>query len=213
MSPYKTMLGAVLLFMLAIAPCAALPFVHADVPQKSESRSEGLMSSKEAEKAIAGVAQEAILALKNKDAKALQKLAHPDKGIRFTPYAYVDLKHDVRLSREQLSHAFKDSTVYEWGAYDGTGDPIKLTFNEYYESFIFNRDYSKSEQVGFNEAVMQGNTINNIREAYPNGVFVEYHFSKGPDGNVMGLSSLRLVFEQLAGQWYLVGIIHDEWTI
>jgi hypothetical protein len=29
----------------------------------------------------------------------------------------------------------------------------------------------------------------------------------------MDWQSLRLVFEETAGNWYLVGIVHDQWTI
>jgi len=43
---------------------------------------------------------------------------------------------------------------------------------------------------------------------------VEYHFP-GIDPQYGGLDwrSLRLVFQQSGGEWYLVGIIHDQWTI
>jgi hypothetical protein len=29
----------------------------------------------------------------------------------------------------------------------------------------------------------------------------------------MDWRSLRLVFEEQGGSWYLVGIVHDQWTI
>ncbi|MBC8079151.1 MAG: hypothetical protein H7X86_02315 [Gorillibacterium sp.] len=180
---------------------------------RTAASDDGTLSPEEAKKEVGEVAQAAIIAIKNKDTKALQQLVHPAKGIRFTPYASVDLIKNVVLRPAQLKDIFHNPTVLEWGVYDGRGDPIQLTFNNYYNRFIFNRDFSNAERVGYNEIVQQGNSLSNIRQAYPNGVFVEYNFSKSPEGNEIGWSSLRLVFEKDKGAWALVGIIHDEWTI
>ncbi|WP_155613728.1 hypothetical protein [Paenibacillus peoriae] len=162
--------------------------------------------------AIENESKTAIQALKNKDQKTLQQLTHPKKGIRFTPYATVTLNDDIVFDRVKIAEAFKDQTVYEWGSYDGSGDPINLTFEDYYKKFIFDRDYSRAERIGYNEIVHQGSSVINIREAYPHGIFVEYHFSHGKDGNDIGWTSLRFVFEKYVGKWYLVGITHDQWT-
>ncbi len=45
-------------------------------------------------------------------------------------------------------------------------------------------------------------------------VFIEYHFS-GFEEEYGGMDwvSLRLVFVQEGGQWYLVGLVNDRWTI
>lgn len=44
--------------------------------------------------------------------------------------------------------------------------------------------------------------------------YVEYHFpgfEKKYEGK--DWKSLRLVFEKKNDRWYLVGIVHDQWTI
>ena len=66
----------------------------------------------------------------------------------------------------------------------------------------------------FQQGIGQGNSINNIAQIYPSAVTVEYHF-EGFEEEYAGLDwrSLRLVFEASGGTWYLVGIVHDEWTI
>lgn len=206
---FPAILTAALLF-------AALPLPLADARTESISAllsDDGGLTAKQVKKEVGPVAKAAVVALKKKDMKALAKLALPELGIRFSPYATVDVVKDVVLRPAQLADAFQDKTVLEWGAYDGSGDPIKLTFADYDKRFIYNRDFAKAESVGYNQVLHQGNSLNNIKDAYPNGVFVEYHFSKSPDGNEIGWSSLRLVFEQHRGKWILVGIVHDEWTI
>jgi hypothetical protein len=58
-----------------------------------------------------------------------------------------------------------------------------------------------------------GNSIDNSSEFYPEAKIVEYYFSGfDPQYGGMDWRSLRLVFSELNDTWYLVGVIHDEWT-
>jgi hypothetical protein len=108
----------------------------------------------------------------------------------------------------------QDQTKYTWGKSMGTGEPITLTFAEYYQGFVYGADFMKAPKVGYNTVIGRGNTINNWPEVYPNGIMVEYHFP-GFDEKFQGMDwrSLRLVFEREKEIWYLVGIINDQWTI
>jgi len=164
---------------------------------------------------VAARASEAIMALKDGDLEELSSFVHPDKGVRFSPYATVQAGDDgdVVFSADELKSLMADPTVYHWGTYDGSGMPIELTFRQYYEEFVYDVDFARPDVVGFNERVGQGNSIDNIASAYPDGVMVEYHF-EGFDPEYAGMDwrSLRLVFEEEDGIWYLVGIVHDQWT-
>jgi hypothetical protein len=170
--------------------------------------------------AIAARAAQAILALRDHDIRQLTGLVHPVKGVTFSPYTYLRPlqgapgEADLVFSPAQLSGLWTDPTVYHWGTYDGSGEPIDLTFREYYGKFVYDVDFAQPDVVGFNETVGQGNTINNIATVYPNAVTVEYHFD-GFDPQYAGMDwrSLRLVLEEMDGTWYLVGIVHDQWTI
>jgi hypothetical protein len=168
------------------------------------------------DEAVAARAARAIMALKERDLDALAGLVHPDKGVRFSPYAYVRVgpEGDLVFGAAEIPGLLADPTVYRWGAFDGSGEPIELTFAAYYDRFVYDVDFARPDVVGLDETIGQGNTINNIAEVYPEGVTVEYHF-EGFDPQYDGLDwrSLRLVFEARGGTWYLVGIVHDEWTI
>jgi hypothetical protein len=154
-----------------------------------------------------------INALAEKDMTRLANFVHPEMGVRFSPYGFVREEHKVFMPGE-LDALIGSEQVYTWGAYDGTGDPIDLTFDDYYQEFVYSSDFANPEQMGVNERIGQGNTINNIGEFYPGSSFVEYHFS-GFEEQYEGMDweSLRLVFVQEDGSWWLVGIVHDEWTI
>ncbi|PIQ75927.1 hypothetical protein COU78_03085 [Candidatus Peregrinibacteria bacterium CG10_big_fil_rev_8_21_14_0_10_49_24] len=155
-----------------------------------------------------------ISALKARDLETLSQLSHPIKGVRFTPYTYVNGGRNIFFYAKDIPRAMDDPTYHRWGDYDGSGEPIYMTFAEYYDEFIYDHDYRNAPEVFWNQRVNRGNSIDNAAEAYPDSQIVEYHF---PGFNEqfggMDWSSLRLVFEQLDDTWYLVGIIHDQWTI
>lgn len=172
------------------------------------------ISSAEAKTIIQGRAEDVILAIKNKDSSKLANFTHPNLGVRFSPYSYVDTKNDLVFTASQLQNIFSDSKKYMWGAYDGSGFPIELTFKEYYHQFIYDQDFINAEEIGYNQIIGHGNVLNNNFEIYPNAIIVEFHFSGfDPKYGGMDWSSLRLVFEKKDSVWYLVGIVHDGWTI
>lgn len=151
--------------------------------------------------------------LKDQDFNNLSFFIHPTKGVRFTPYSYVDLQNLVFTS-QQIPSLLQSSQIYNWGNFDGTGDPINLTFSNYYDLFVYDVDFVNPHIIGNNIVIGTGNSLNNIEQAYPNGEFVEFHFTGFDPGLFeMDWKSLRLVFEDVNGDWYLVGIIHDQWTI
>jgi hypothetical protein len=168
---------------------------------------------------VAARAAQAILAIRDQDMAALAALVHPVKGVTFSPYTTIHPlqgapgQADMVFSPAQLAGLWTDPTVYHWGTFDGSGESIDRTFREYYGRFVYDVDFAQPQVVGLGETVGWGNTINNIATVYPNGVMVEYHF-EGLDPQYSGMDwrSLRLVLEELDGTWYVVGIVHDEWT-
>ena len=172
------------------------------------------------DEAVAAQTAGIIMALKNRNLENLSRFVHPDKGVRFSPYTYMRVEPgspegaDLVFSSAHIAEFFADQTAYNWGQFDGSGEPINLTFEAYFERFIYDADFARPHAVGYNEIIGWGNTINNIAEVYPSAVTIEYHF-EGFDPTFAGLDwrSLRLVLEEKEGAWYLVGIVHDEWTI
>ncbi|MBI2669782.1 MAG: hypothetical protein HYX20_01375 [Candidatus Yanofskybacteria bacterium] len=154
------------------------------------------------------VSAELVRVLHIRDMSKLAGFVHPTKGVRFSPYEFVESSHRVMTANQVRS---TDNTAYVWGNYDGNGDPIRLTFDAYYRQFVYDRDYIRAPRITRNGVVGKGNTTNNIREFYPRSVWMEYHYPAPSQRN--NWNSLWLVFEQLDGKWYLVGVVHGEWTI
>lgn len=169
--------------------------------------------------AIAARAAQAILALRDRDMRTLANLVHPAEGLRFSPYGYVRASagapegQDLVFSAAEVAGLWSDPTVYTWGSAAGSGAPIELTFADYYDEYVYDVDFAQPDVVGFDVTIGTGNTIDNIAEVYPGAFTVEYHF-EGFDPQYAGLDwrSLRLIFQETGGTWYLVGVVHDEWT-
>lgn len=204
-------------FLLALVACSAPP--TATVPStivviaSTSAPPTATPVPPTPQETVLALAGQTLAALKSQDMQAVAALAHPTQGVRFSPYAYVR-DEDLIFTPAQLQGLFADSTIYEWGAYDGSGEPIQRSFAAYYQEFVFDHDYTAAEAVSLNARLGFGNSIDNSHEVYPGAMVVEYYFPGfNPEYAGMDWAGLRLVFQQFEGRWVLVGIIHDQWTI
>jgi hypothetical protein len=160
--------------------------------------------------------KQVLTALKNKDYESFAGFIHPAQGVRFSPYSYVDTTSAILFSvqgfLEEVSK--KPQTKIIWGQYDGTGEPIVLTIDEYFKKFVYDADFLNAPKNSLNEMIGKGNSLNNLTAIYKDSDFTEHHFP-GFDQKYDGMDwcSLRLVFKNYNSKMYLVGIVHDQWTI
>ena len=155
----------------------------------------------------------AVAAFRDRDFTALAALAHPAKGVRFSPYAFVDVARHIVLDQATIRQGFTNTRTYVWGFTDGKGDPIDTNVEGYYKRYIYNKDYAKAPTIVIDQRTGKGNSLDNSATAYPGARVVEYYLPSTDPNTTLDWAALRLVFEEQAGTWYLVGIIHDEWTI
>ena len=165
------------------------------------------------EEILTTIATEILTMLKAKDYNAFATYFHPNDGVLFSPYAYIDTKTAKKLSRATFKQLITAHSAVNWGSYDGSGEPIKLTAQQYIEKFVYNADYLHAEKIAYNQFIGKGNSLNNLEKIYPKHPFIEYYFS-GFDKKYGGMdwSSLRLVFKQYQSNYYLIAIVHDQWT-
>lgn len=149
-----------------------------------------------------------------RDFERLAGLVHPEVGVRFSPYAYVAPEH-VTLTRDDLLEAAQGGVLTRtWGSYDGTGDPIELGLREYVDRYVYDAPYLAEGAMAIDRRQGHGNSLDNAADVYPGASIVEYHVpGRDPRYGGMDWRSLRLAFEDRGGRWYLVGVVHDEWTI
>lgn len=148
------------------------------------------------------------------DWAALAACVHPEQGVTFTPYSTVDPAGDLNFTADQIKNLVQDQTVYTWGFEDGRGDPIQMTIPQYFQRYVYDRDYTQVPQIGVDRIMTGGNALENLMEVYPGCRFVDFSFpSADPVNDGLDWSSLKLVFRPEAEHWYLVGVVHGEWTI
>ena len=162
---------------------------------------------------IAQQAQDIKQALLNKNYQAIIPHIHPVKGVRFSMYAYVQPDSDKVFNRQQFAQYLKESRVkFTWGEKDGTGDIYITTLPDYLGTWVAD-DLNKAESVSYDQFQGSGNSLNNLKEKYPNADFVEFYSEGTEQYSGMDWRALRLVFEAYQGQYYLVAIVNDQWTI
>ena len=157
------------------------------------------------------LAESTLALLKNKDWGALGALVHPEQGLTFSPWGYVDTKTAVRLGAGDVKALGSDKKVRVWGEHP-SGDPIKCTFAQYYDMFIFDEDYTSGAAVSAN-TITKSDFENNLFVFGNGSEFVEF-FIRGessPEGDDYYWSALRLVFAGYEGELCLVGVVHDQW--
>jgi flagellar basal body-associated protein FliL len=164
---------------------------------------------------LAGRERTVINLLQNGDLEQLAKYVHPKLGLHFSPFAFVDLKKDRVFSRKGLAEFFNDHHQYTWGYNEENGLSIHLTTADYYRAFVWDRAYADTGEISYSQNNSREFTTSNCFEVYPQAIIVEYRVSefasKGkPDTN---WRSIRLVFIAYNKNWYLVNIIHDQWTL
>lgn len=140
------------------------------------------------------------------------RYVHPEKGVLFSPYIYID-QNALTFDREQVNSLLKSDVVHHWGTFDGSGEAMELTANQYFETFIQIDLFTNPDEVIVNEMKQRGNMLNNVKEVFPNSKTVEFYVEGTETMAGMDWKSLLFVFEEYEKGLKLVAIVHDSWTI
>lgn len=202
------------LFLICFASCsdkkpiAEVQNISAELPVK-----DSLVKVKEIPvvKTLAEANNDVILYLKEKNYKAIGDYIHPKKGVLFSTYLYIQPKTDQHFTKEQYLDNLTSGKDFIWGLQDGTGEIYKTTLNKYLENWVFQRDFSEST-LAENKIEKKGNSINNIKEIFPESQFTVNHLEGTAEFSKMDWQNLILVFEEFEGKKYLVAILNDQWT-
>jgi len=162
---------------------------------------------------VLDLADECLELLKDKQWGALGSLVHRKQGLTFSPYGYVE-DGAVRLGMGDVKALDTYAKVHTWGHFDGSGEPIEMTFAQYYDRFIFDRDFTRAPQVSVDK-VIRTTMEENLYIFGNGGAFVEYHIPGSREDADHNWASLRLVFswEEDVEGLSLVAVVHDEWTV
>ena len=160
---------------------------------------------------LLNIATDLVSSLKSRDLDRIASVVHPDKGVRISPYAFVDIETDQMFSNDAVRALRSNADRINWGRYDGSGDVMELTFDQYYEKFLFSHDFTNAVYHSLDAAIGRGNTFNNSSEVYSTARMIEYHFP-ATSAESFDWASLRIFLELHEGAWKLVGLVNSQWT-
>lgn len=190
-------------------------FVDNKVDSSVQIKTDGISTGKIAvdkDKALKQINGEIIEALKDRNYKKFADFIHPEKGVQFSMYAFINPKEDKKFSKADFIQYMPTKTIFTWGVMDGSGDLYKATIDNYLTKWVYKKDFIKG-RVLINEFQGKGNSLNNLKEIYPKADFTE-NFIKGSEASSgMDWKCLRLVFEKFQEKYYIVAVINDQWTI
>ena len=182
---------------------------RAIIPQAKPETSDGNGTS--TEKTVINLNREIISVLKNGDHKKLSSSIHPEKGIRFSMYSFISAK-DKTFSKLEFEKYIDSDTKFTFGEKDGSGAVFTVSLNDYLEDWIFKKDFNKAK-INYQSFEGKGNTLNNIKEKYPDAITVENYLAGTVEYSYMDWNSLILIFEKSGDQYFLVGIANNQWTV
>ncbi|UFH31735.1 hypothetical protein LNP04_17495 [Chryseobacterium sp. C-71] len=188
------------------------PAVATDNLKRSNERTDTKQDALSTEVALKKTNDELIQALKVGYYDIFANYIHPKKGVRFSMYAFINKNEDKHFTKTDFEKYLPTKTVFTWGSRDGSGEIYKSTLEKYLKDWVFKKDFTKSE-YSFNQFRGGGNSLNNLKEMYPNTNFTENFIPGSEKYGGMDWNALRFVFEEYDGKYYVVAVINDEWTI
>ncbi|NIK13189.1 hypothetical protein [Alkalibacillus almallahensis] len=185
---------------------------NSDMTSESESSEES--SNQSPEDFVLERADQIIDQLANSNYEAVAEHVHEDQGLLFSPYVNVS-DEDLVFEANEVAQFASDESTYNWGNQDGSGKPIELKPMDYHNDYVFPKNYTSYDERNINKFKdRSGSTINNINEQFPDAHVVEYYVEGSGESADMNWNAINLVFEQNdQGEWKLVAIVNDQWTI
>lgn len=152
-------------------------------------------------------------ALDEQNMEDIAPLVHPEKGLTFSPYVYIE-EDAIVFDQADVAGILNSDEVFIWGHYDGEGSPIETTSREYFGGFLGMDPFLNADEVLIDDPQERGNTVNNIMDVFPDARIMEY-YKDGTDANAgMDWESIIFVYEpDDSGELKLVAIVRDMWTI
>jgi len=188
------------------------PAVSTDNLKRSNERTDTKQDALSTEVALKKTNDELLQAIKVGYYDVFANYIHPQKGVRFSMYAFTNKNEDKHFTKADFEKYQNSKTIFTWGSRDGSGEIYKATLNHYLKDWVFKKDFTKSE-YSFNKFKGGGNSVNNLKEMYPDSNFTENYIPGSEKNGGMDWNALRFVFEEFDGKYYVVAVVNDEWTI
>lgn len=204
---------------IVVASCAIVAlsfyivrlFQNPPVPQSSQTPPITQVSERDQVVARAAAVAHALVA---KDPKQLATLVHPIDGVRFSLYGQISAAHDKKFSAAQIMQYFDTNVKFTWGVQDGSGATIVMPLKTFVDKEFADHDYDHATEISYDVFKNRGNAISNVDGFYPGSHTVEFYFPGfNPNFGGMDWRSIQIVMSKYQGEWYVIDVVSNRWTI
>lgn len=209
---YNLAVGSVLAFSLIATGCQYTAESSVATPNKS-TNSPTTVAADMSQQTLKQQALRIQRALANNDFSRITDEIHPTRGVRFSMYTYVRPETDKVFSRKQFAQYLQQSKIrFTWGERDGSGDPLVIPLPQYLKTWVNAKKFNDA-RISLNNFESRGNTINNVKDIYPNSDVVDFYYKGTTEYEGIDWRGMRLVFDEYQGKRYLIAIVNDQWTV
>jgi hypothetical protein len=155
------------------------------------------------------ISYKALFALSSMELNTLSEYVLEDSGLTIS--SYCGGKYNFK--KQFLKNFTKtDKTIFHFGAYDGSGEDIDLTLNDYIQKCVYTADFLNTKPIDLIKAIQSGKTFisndyDNILIEHPNCFIKSFHCATDE------WKILDIVFIQYKEKWYIAEIRQRCWTI
>lgn len=132
------------------------------------------------------------------------------QGLTIAPFTFVG-DETVTLTADQVWN--EEEKVRTWGFETGTGDPIMSSLTDYLAALAARTAITSTAEIGYDELIGGGNTINNLEQIFPGATVVEYYHPGTDFYGGLDWTSVRFVFVEEDGGLVLRALVSDQWEI
>ncbi len=155
------------------------------------------------------IAYKALFALSSLELNTLSEYVLEDSGLTISSYRGGKYNFKKTFLKNYIK---TDKTIYHFGAYDGSGEDIDLTLNDYIQKCVFTADFLNTKPIDIIKAIQSGKTFisneyDNILIEYPNCFIKSFHCA------IDEWKILDIIFIQYNEKWYIAEIRQRCWTI
>lgn len=162
----------------------------------------------------AAIAKEVVQHIATGDWDSLAKRVHPEKGVLFSPCAYVEPKERIAMKPSEVANLTFDKRIRNWGPQIVEEGDILLSFSDYIKEHLYNLPYNSVEPGKLNEYIRNSQVMSNIDSGVFSDEFIFYEFHVPDNISSQGSwGSLRVVLEKVEQRWFLVGLVNDGMSI
>ena len=112
---------------------------------------------------VRGTAQQVVVALATHDLARVASFVDPTRGLRFSPYPFVDTTSDRVVTAHDVATLWSRADSTHWGSYDGSGEPILLPYSAYHAKFVYDADFQHAPHVAVDsQPIGRGNATHNL---------------------------------------------------